>query len=143
MQVRYHFEIVGGRFDGAGKMAWIDDGKTPPPDRIVVGVCDVGMRCGTSKCRPTSAHVSYWLPDEEGRPAVGADPYTKQHEYVDGEPLDGELQGRAVYAVGGLLDPRNFGEAARAPAGVSFEFAGHHPEVTAFAAGRHDRGWPR
>lgn len=141
----YDFDIVGGAYDGAPALAWIDDGKHPCPPAIYVGVCGVGMDCGTSKCKPGASHISYWLPDEAGRPTT-AKPYRKQEEFVERDDA-GELHGRAVYAVGGLLDPSNFGEKARVPAG--FEVPGFPTEFAStrsrelLPAGRHDQGWPR
>lgn len=113
MNLTYDFQIVGGGFDGAPALAWRDDGKHPPPPAIFVGLCGKGVHCGTSKCRRGETHVSYWLPDEAERPH-GTQEYRKQTEHVvrDG---DGGLEGRAVYAIGGLLDPRNFGARAHEP----------------------------
>jgi hypothetical protein len=113
--ITYHFDIVGGGFDGAPHMAWQDDGKHPPPPVIFVGVCPEGTHCGTSKCRRGAPHVSYWTPGEEGMPA-GVERYRKQEEFVI-RSEDDELRGRAVYTIGGLMDPRNFGAKARVPAG--------------------------
>jgi hypothetical protein len=112
--IEYDFDIVGGPFDGAPALAWIDDGEHPTPERIFVGVCGVGRHCGTSKCRRGAAHISFWLPEEDDRPMKNVYPYRKQEEFVQ-RVRGGGLSGRTVYAVGGLLDPRNFGEAARAP----------------------------
>lgn len=112
MVITYDFVIVGGGFDGAPALAWRDDGKHPPPAKIFVGVCGEGMGCGTSKCRRGAAHISYWLPDEDGRPRR-AQCYSKQEEFIEGG--GDELSGRAVYAIGGLLEPRNFGARAHEP----------------------------
>lgn len=105
MRIVYEFVIVGGGFDGAPALAWLDDGKHPPPAKIFVGVCGPGMGCGTTKCRRAAAHISYWTPEEEGRPQ-GAQGYSKQEEFV--ESGGDELAGRAVYAIGGLLDLRGY-----------------------------------
>lgn len=126
MRIEYDFDIVGGEFDGAPALAWIDDGKHPPPELIFVGVCDVGTHCGSRKCSRQVAHVSYWTPDE-ARP-TGAQPYPKQSEFVRTEVQSGEMSGRAVYAIGGLTDPKNFGERAREPVGVGAS----DPLVTAY-----------
>lgn len=115
--ITYDLQIVGGGFDGAPELKWRDDGKHPPPASILVGVCSKGMDCGTVACRRTGSHVSYWLLDEAGCPA-GAQSYSKQEEFVARD--EGELAGRVVYAVGGLLDPSNFGEAAREPLQAGF-----------------------
>lgn len=132
MRIEYDFDIVGGEFDGAPMLrAWIDDGKHPVPDLIFVGVCGRGRDCGSSKCSTRVAHVSYWTPEEADRP-VKAQPYPKQTEYVRTDAESGEMAGRAVYAIGGLSDPRNFGEAAREPAGADRGlFAPEEPLVTA------------
>lgn len=114
MRIEYDLDIVGGAFDGAPHLKWLDDGRHPLPALILVGVCAKGMDCGTQACRRGAAHVSYWLPEEEGQP-VGAQPYRKQEEFVVRDAAD-ELSGRGVYAVGGLLEPRNFGARARTPA---------------------------
>lgn len=129
--IRYAFEVVGGPFDGAPGLLWNDDGKHPPPELIFVGVCGKGRGCGTSKCRTNVAHVSYWLPEEEDRPPDST-PYPKQNEFLLRDPHTEEMSGRAVYAIGGLSDPKNFGDAAREPAGtrdVSYRRA--DPLVTA------------
>lgn len=113
--ITYDFQIVGGGFDGAPQLAWQDDGRHPPPSVILVGVCGKGVHCGTTKCRRSAAHISYWTVDEDSIPA-NAQRYSKQSEHVgrvDGDE-DG-LRGCVVYAVGGLLDPRNFGAKARVP----------------------------
>lgn len=115
--ITYDLQIVGGGFDGAPQLAWQDDGKHPPPGVILVGVCGKGVHCGTTKCRRSAAHISYWTVDEDSIP-TGVQRYSKQSEYVGqfdtGDP-DGGLRGRVVYAIGGLLDPRNFGAKARVP----------------------------
>lgn len=113
--IPYDIQVAGGGFDGAPGMMWVDDGKHPPPPVIFVGVCAKGMHCGTTKCRRATAHVSYWTPDEDGMPTA-VERYRKQEEFVkrDEQEEDG-LRGRAVYAIGGLLDPRNFGEKAKTP----------------------------
>lgn len=136
--IDFDFDIVGGAFDGAPGMFWVDDGQHPPPDLIFVGVCAKGSHCGTAACRRHAKHVSYWLPEEDTRPPR-AQPYEKQSEHVERSENEGELTGRAVYVVGGLLDPANFGEAARelprepTAAGVSPRtdpvHAGFHPRV--------------
>lgn len=114
----YDFDVVGGSFDGAPALAWQDDGRHPPPDVILVGVCDVGMTCGTSKCRRKAAHISYWLPEEDGV-ALGAQRYRKQEEFIQTRASeDDELRGRAVYVTGGLMEPANFGARAREPIGA-------------------------
>lgn len=153
--VEYDFDVVGGPYDGAPALAWRDDGKHPPPDVIFVGVCERG-ECGSSKCRgKRKAHVSYWTPDEDTMPR-DAVRYRKQNEFVKRDD-EGELHGHAVYAIGGLMDPRNFGEMAREPV----EFEGRSPvtalahpgdllsvfaldrDAALFPHGRHERGWPR
>jgi hypothetical protein len=112
----YHLEIVGGPFDGIAGMRWMDDGKHPPPELIYVGICVKGVNCGSQQCSKRVAHPSYWEPHEESRPPDGH-PYEKQNEFVErAETSDGdELVGRAVYAVGGLREPKNFGAKAREP----------------------------
>jgi hypothetical protein len=47
---------------------------------------------------------------------AGVERYRKQEEFVI-RSEDDELRGRAVYTIGGLMDPRNFGAKARVPAG--------------------------
>lgn len=112
MELIYEFDIVGGPFDGAPGMKWRDDGDHPCPELIYVGVCRKGEHCGGSACRRSARHVTYWTPDET-RPN-GCTSYSKQHEHVvRGE--DDELSGRAVYAIGGLLNPQAFAGAAREP----------------------------
>lgn len=131
MDLRYDFDIVGGEFDGAPGLAWLDDGKHPPPDLIFVGVCASGAHCGSAACRRAVAHVSWWERDEEGRPTK-AQPYSKQEEHVRRDEETGALSGRAVYAVGGLLDPSNFGAAAREPIIVEkLRFGGTRRKVPA------------
>lgn len=117
MDIVYRFDIVGGPFDGAPGMSWLDDGKNPPPESIYVGVCRKGLHCGSSSCKRGAVHVSFWMKDEDGRPP-DAMPYPKENEFVQTDPESGEMRGRAVYAVGGLRDPRNFGESARQPVEV-------------------------
>lgn len=116
MDLPYDFAIVGGPFDGAPGMQWLDDGKHPPPDLIFVSVCGKGRDCGSSSCRPSAKHIAYWTPDEERpRDAIS---YRKQSEHVErceAEACIVPLHGKAVYAIGGLLDPRNFGTVAREP----------------------------
>jgi hypothetical protein len=139
----YEFDIVGGGFDGAPGLAWLDDGKHPCPDSIFVGRCPVGQHCGSSKCSTSKAHVSFWTPDEQGRP-LGAVSYAKQSEFVVRED-DGELAGRAVYALGGLLDPRNFGAAARSldsRPDLSRVLREAERAREMVPAGRHELGWP-
>lgn len=162
----YVIEIVGGAFDGAPGLSWRGDSEHPAPDVIFVGVCSKGMDCGSASCRRGVAHVSYWTPDED-RP-TGAHTYAKENEYVS-HGDDGHVAGRVVYADGGLLDPANFGEAARELPGAGsrtlatarideelqsiveqIERAGAPACVLAaarwhlgFADGRHDRGWAR
>lgn len=150
--IEFEFDVVGGPFDGAEGLHWRDDGKHPPPERIFLGVCRGTKLCGMRACRQGVEHVAFWTPDEETRPP-GAVAYRKQDEYVVRVETTDELHGHAVYAIGGLLDPRNFGALAQVPEG------GRAP-VTALArpgdllsvfaadrellpAGRHDRGWPR
>lgn len=146
----FALDIVGGPFDGAPGLSWRDDGETPPPELIFVGVCVKGSHCGSSSCRRSARHVSFWTPDEE-RPTRAVS-YAKENEFVErGE--DDELSGRAVYAIGGLTHPRSF-------AGAEMVGAGAGPPITAsmgrtlrwlrergrpslFPDGRHDRGWPR
>jgi hypothetical protein len=144
MQLVYDLDIVGGEFDGAPGLKWLDDGKHPLPELIFVGVCSAGMDCGSSACRLPATHVSYWLPVEADRPTT-SQPYRKQEEFVvRGE--DGELAGRAVYAMGGLLDPSNFGEKAREPVAATPAFpsifAGER-DRTRVPSGRHEQGYPR
>lgn len=132
MDIVYAFDVVGGPFDGAPGFQWLDDGKHPPPELIYVGVCRPGRDCGSSSCRLSASHVSFWLPEEDARPPTSL-PYPKENEYVVTNPKTGEVTGRAIYAIGGLRDPQNFGDAARAPvelAGVGSEKM--DPLVTAF-----------
>lgn len=118
MMLPYDFVVVGGGFDGAPALVWVDDGKHPPPPVIFVGVCAKGMHCGTSKCRRNGAHVSYWLPEEDGIPSH-VERYRKQEEFVERDEAEEDgLRGQAVYAIGGLLDPRNFGAKARTSTGT-------------------------
>lgn len=79
-------------------------------------------------------HVSYWEADEQRRPP-DAFAYEKQDEFVTRSEAD-ELLGRAVYAIGGLGDPRNFGVAAREPVGVPAALVGE-PMVARWL-----EGWP-
>lgn len=154
MIVEYDFDIVGGAYDGVPELAWRDDGRTPPPELIYVGVCPRGVHCGTVRCKRAVEHVSYWTPEEQTRPP-SAQPYRKQDEFVARDAAD-TLNGRAVYAVGGLLDPRNFGERARRPEVVGGPALAPAGEVAArlglgagwkhlgwLPEGRHDRGWPK
>jgi hypothetical protein len=128
MGIIYRLDIVGGEFDGSPGLAWLDDGEHPLPDAIYVGVCGRGRDCGASACSPAKAHVSYWTAEELGRPPAVLS-YAKQEEFVERE-ASGELRGRGVYAVGGLLDPRNFGEAARVPEGAEpVVLAGSTPDL--------------
>lgn len=159
----YRFDIVGGPYDGTEGLCWRDDGEHPPPDRILVGTCARGVTCGLKACSPARVHTAYWTADERDRPARTIE-YRKQEEFVErGEEGDDALRGRVVYAVGGLLEPGNFGEAARAGRGITQlgHAAKRGPLVTAryrtldeqfglvrerwrrCADGRHDRGWPR
>lgn len=114
-EIEFEMDIVGGGFDGTPGLRWLDDGRHPPPPAILVGACTKGMCCGTEACRPTLAHVSYWTPDEATVPP-GAVSYRKQDEFIERDDA-GAPKGRAVYAIGGLMDPRNFGASARVPAG--------------------------
>lgn len=117
MDILFAIEVVGGQFDGVPGMSWVDDGEHPPPDLIFVGSCPGRGRasCGSYRCRQArKRHVSYWTAEEE-RPAA-AQSYAKQDVFVERDGED-ELCGRAVYALGGLLDPRNFGAVAAAGAG--------------------------
>lgn len=135
MDLIFDFDIVGGPFDGAPGMKWLDDGEHPLPELIHVGICGKGAHCGSSACRRSARHVTYWTPDEEERP-LGCVGYAKENEFVQrGE--DDALTGRAVYAIGGLTDPRSF-------TATEYAAAGGGPPVVAAAAlprGRHDRGW--
>lgn len=106
MSIYYSLRIVGGPFDGVPGMAWVDDGRHPLPDGLLVGVCPVGVHCGTSLCRPREEHVSYWLPDEEGQPPR-LTYYEKQPDEHVRRGDAGELRGVATYAIGGLLDPQS------------------------------------
>jgi hypothetical protein len=122
MDIVFAIEVVGGAFDGAPGMSWYDDGEHPLPDVIYLDVCPGRgpASCGGQACRRArKRHVGYWTAEEE-RPA-GAQPYSKQEEFVIRDELadddDFTLRGRAIYAVGGLLDPRNFGAVAGAGAG--------------------------
>lgn len=125
MEILYSFDVVGGPFDGAPHLAWIGDDEHPPPETIIVGVCGVGAHCGTSKCRRGSPHVSWWEVGDPETPATQAARYKRQDvSLLRGD--DGDLSGRAVYAIGGLMDPRNFGAMAREPVR-----AGSDPLVTA------------
>lgn len=116
MDILYRFEVVGGPFDGAPHLAWVGDDEHPPPETIIVGVCGVGVHCGTSKCRRAAPHVSWWEVGDPETPATQTARYRRQ-EVALLRDYDGELSGRAVYAIGGLMDPRNFGERARVPMG--------------------------
>lgn len=112
----YKIEIIGGRYDGVPGLYWTADGSHPLPERILVGSCGKGVNCGLQGvCRKDRTHVSYWLPEED-HPAT-AQAYEKQNEYVArNETSTGDaLTGRAVYAIGGLKDPKNFGAAAKEP----------------------------
>lgn len=113
MELVYDFKIVGGGFDGAPGMRWRDNGRCPPPPVIFVGRCERGEHCGSSACRRAAVHISYWTEDEETRPRR-AQRYRKQEEFIERGEGDA-LSGSAVYAIGGLMDPRNFGEKAREP----------------------------
>lgn len=116
--LRYGFVIVGGPYDGVEGMKWDDDGEHPTPTVILVGRCEKGDDCGAQSCTKKTAHVSFWLPDEKARP-VKLVRYEKQRdEVVRGEKPPHELTGRTTYAIGGLLDPRNFGALAHEPAGM-------------------------
>lgn len=152
--IEYTFEVVGGPFDGVDlpAPAWADDGKHPCPALIFLGMCRQGA-CGSGRCRGRRiTHVGYWLAEEPQRPA-DAHPYRLQREYVvRGEDDAGEetLKGRAVYAVGGLLDPRNFGTAARVPQASDPLVTASAPDLMgalrraelSLPADRHER-WPR
>lgn len=131
MDIVYAFEVVGGPFDGSPGFEWLDDGKHPPPETIFVGVCRAKMDCGSVSCKRGATHVSYWTAGDESRPP-DAMPYPKENEYVVRQERTGGVSGRAVYAVGGLRDPKNFGEAAREP--IERDFAGvmGEPRVTAY-----------
>lgn len=141
MDIVYDLNIIGGDFDGTPGLQWRDDGSMELPALIHVGVCATGMDCGSSACKLRVAHVSFWTVDEDEQPTRYVR-YTKENVYVERDD-EGDVHGRADYAVGGLLDPRNFGEAARRLPGEkrskTFAAAGHSP----LAAGRHERGWPR
>lgn len=124
----FRLNIVGGPFDGARGLAWIDDGEHPPPDRIFLGVCGQGRDCGLSVCAPGLRHVAYWTADED-RPS-GCISYRKENEYVernDEEPQD-RFHGHAVYVIGGLLLPGDRAEEEFATGGT---FVPSGPLVTA------------
>jgi hypothetical protein len=105
--VVFEFDVVGGPFDGAPHLRWRADGRHPCPPTIIVGTCENGA-CGSEVCRgKEAAHVSYWTVEERAGAPKDALAYSKQDEAI-GTGEDGELAGRATYAVGGLLDDRNF-----------------------------------
>lgn len=107
MDLLYSIEVVGGPYDGAPGLKWLDDGRHPLPDVILLGRCPGNRLCGARRC-PTSGHAYYWTLDEDRRPVKTAR-YEKQSEFVERDD-EGVLRGRGVYAIGGLLDPRSFGE---------------------------------
>lgn len=112
--IEYVVEIIGGPFDGSAVPRWNGDHESPPPKVILVGTCPKGRDCGAAMCsRGLAAHTSYWAPGEKDVP-VGAVAYEQQDEFV--ARIVGLLTGTAIYAIGGLLDPRNFGERAKEPA---------------------------
>lgn len=115
MELLYGFQVVGGPYDGAPGLEWIDDGDHAPPAAIFVGRCRGDGTCGMRICRRGKRHVAYWT-GEEDRP-TGCRRYEKQEEFVRRLEHD-ELRGTVVYAIGGLIDPRNFGERARVPEGA-------------------------
>jgi hypothetical protein len=106
--IDYTFELVGGGFDGAPVPRWCDGGRPlQPPAFVFVAVCRPGQRCGSEACRGTDLlHVSWWEADEDV--PIAAQKYERQEVFVERDEA-----GRAIYAIGGLLDPRNFGETAR------------------------------
>lgn len=112
-ELMFAMEVVGGPYDGAPALRWLDDGKHPPPEWIMVGRCRKSSPCGAQSC-PRREHVAYWTPKEREAWPARAMRYEKQEEFVDRTDA-GELRGRAVYAIGNLLDPRCFGEVARTP----------------------------
>lgn len=114
MELLYGFQVVGGPYDGTPGLEWIDDGDHAPPPAIFVGRCRGDGSCGMRICRKGKPHVAYWTPEED-RP-TGCRRYEKQEEFV--RRLDDELRGTVVYAIGGLMDPRNFGSTARLPVGT-------------------------
>lgn len=155
--LKWGLRVVGGAWDGAPGMSWIDDGEHELPEAIRVGLCPKGVNCGTSVCRPAGEHVSFWLPDEAGQP-LRLTLYEKTEEHVRRDDA-GELSGVATYVVGGLppLVARELGQevggplvtAMVPPATCAGGLPRLHPAPRCVWApigledGRHDRGWPR
>jgi hypothetical protein len=110
--------IVGGPFDGAEVPGFMSGSMAPvPPEKIMVGQCPPGNDCGSKSCRKgRSDHISWWEP-REGRHPDAAAAYVKESESVSRFEGFGkvELRGLVVYAIGGLTEPKNFGEKAREP----------------------------
>lgn len=115
MRIMFDLEIVGGGFDGAPGLKWMGDDRHPPPDLIYVAVCRKGMHCGSSLCKRPVEHVSYWLAEEEAERPPAAQPYSKQDQEFLTRDAEGELRGRCVYAIGGLLDLRSWDARADVP----------------------------
>lgn len=133
MELLYEFQLVGGSFDGAPGLKWIDDGDHEPPVAIFVGRCVGDRSCGMSACRRGKRHVAFWT-EEEDRP-TSCRRYVKQEEFVRRDDA-GELRGTVIYAIGGLLNPQNFGERARVPVGEESRVTARIPPLTFAGASR-------
>lgn len=111
----YRMEIVGGPFDGCGEgMKWLDDGRNPPPELILLGVCPGNGSCSASRSEDCASHGKkhpyYWLPDEEKRPAKTT-PYELEDSFLlEREEGFFEHPGRARYVIAGLTLPRQQSE---------------------------------
>jgi hypothetical protein len=124
--IAYSIEIVGGPFDGAGGMNWLDDGGLPPPEFIMVGVCPGDGSCKAHYERPCKErarqHTYFWLPREPGMPAR-----TSMYELSDsflmpeGQAPRSEIPGKAIYTIHGLQLPRS-------PQERELVAAGHYEE---------------
>jgi hypothetical protein len=112
--IRYRLEVVGGPYDGTPGLYWHSE-DDEPPEGILMGVCPGDGQCGTEQCvRIGRQHPSFWVTMEDYRPP-NAMPYVRQDFYRESGTRD---RGQAIYAVGGLLDPRSWTAAATVPAGA-------------------------
>lgn len=113
----YHFEVIGGPFDGVQGFRWrVLDAEFPLPESIKIGTCIGGGGCGQPTCAASAPrrHAAYWTEDED--PPVAAFTYVLEEDTVR-EPNDDDQGGRACYALGGLDVGRRLESSEMVPVG--------------------------